>query len=652
MGEIADTIINKLSPQYEQLSDAALREKTNEFRARLADGATLDEILPEAFAAVREAAARTINQRHFRVQLIGGQVMHSGKIAEMGTGEGKTLVGTLPTYLNALSSKGVHVITVNDYLVKRDASWMGAIHNLLGLSIGVIGNDTSYLYDPDFEGDPNFKHLRPCSRREAYQADITHGTNNEFGFDYLRDNMARSLEDTVQRDLNYAIVDEVDNILIDEARTPLIISGPASFTDNRYTMFAALVRTMTQEQNALRSRSADVMAAWDEIMAANKNVEPIAAFQEAMRKVVPQFAERLNYRQFAGVYRDELPTEFEKVLNEFNYNVDIKKRTASLTPSGTTYAERALNIPLVESIYDDKWSEAIQFLDNALKAESLYERDKEYVVRQGKDGLEIMIVDEFTGRIMEGRRWSDGLHQAVEAKEGVPIQKENLTYATITLQNYFRMYKKLAGMTGTARTEVEEFHKIYGLDAVSIPTNRPMVRADETDLVYKTENGKFQAVVDEVLRRQFETDKDGYFVDRDGNRLDANGYILDAKGLPTQKRSQKIPRAVAQPILDWYGQHRPLRTSERSHAAQEHQARGFERQATRTRGQHRGAGRATRRGDNRHQHGRARHGHHSWRQAGDISGRGVAAARTNRRRYRQPGLPRGGGGSKSALAAS
>ncbi len=409
--------INALEPQFQALDDAALRAQTDEFRGRLAQGATLDDLLVEAFAAVREAGRRTIGMRHYDVQLMGGIILHQGKIAEMKTGEGKTLVATLPLYLNALEGKGAHLVTPNDYLSKFGVQWMGPIYHALGLSVGVIQsaaadpNRGSFLFDPDYpSADDRFLNLRPVSRREAYLADITYGTNNEFGFDYLRDNMARDLSECVQRELHYAIVDEVDNILIDEARTPLIISGPAEESSELYRRFAEIVRR-------LRPSSAASVAA----------------------------------QQPDGDY----------VLEE-------RTQIVTLTERGVERVEQMLpEIAPGESIYDPKHAHMLPYLDNALRAHVTLKRDKDYIVKDG----EVIIVDEFTGRLMYGRRFSEGLHQAIEAKEGVRVQRESLTYATITFQNYFRMYAKLAGMTGTAKTEEEEFQKIYNLDVVVLPTN-------------------------------------------------------------------------------------------------------------------------------------------------------------------------------------
>ena len=414
-----------LEPEMERLSDQALAAKTDEFRQRLAGREGLDDLLPEAFAAVREAARRAIGLRHFDVQLIGGAALHQGKIAEMKTGEGKTLVATLALYLNALEGEGAHLVTVNDYLARRDTLWMGPVYHALGLSVGCLQHDTAVLFDPDApeeEGLP--AKLRTVHRREAYAADITHGTNNEFGFDYLRDHMAASRENQVQRPLHYAIVDEVDNILIDEARTPLIISGPAQESTKLYTTFAQLVPRLIADQD---------------------------------------------------------------------YKVEEKERAVVLTDSGMSKLEKWLN---VGNLYDPANYGLTHFVENALRAQVMYQRDREYMVRNG----EVIIVDEFTGRLMEGRRYGEGLHQAIEAKEGVEIQRESITYATVTLQNYFRMYPKLAGMTGTAATEKEEFYGVYKLDVLVIPPHLPMVRRDASDAVYKTEEAKFQAVADETVR--------------------------------------------------------------------------------------------------------------------------------------------------------
>jgi preprotein translocase subunit SecA len=417
--------ITELEPLIEKLAPEELKAKTAEFRERLANGEPLDDVLVEAFAVVREAARRTIGLRPFDVQLVGGIVLHNGTIAEMKTGEGKTLVAVLPLYLNALEGKGAHLITVNDYLARRDAGWNAPIYHALGMSVAVIGHEMSLVYDPDYldetHPDPRLQHLRPVTRAEAYQADITYGTNSEFGFDYLRDNMAVDLSQCVQRGLNYAIVDEVDSILIDEARTPLIISGQAQESTEKYYQYA---------------------------------------------KLIPRLA-----------------TE--------DYTVDEKTKSAALTEEGIAKIERWTG---VKNVYELEHVDEAHQINQALKAFTLYKRDRDYLVKDG----EVIIVDEFTGRQQPGRRWADGLHQAVEAKEGVKVQQETQTLATITYQNYFRLYKKLAGMTGTAVTEAEEFDKIYKLQVVVIPTHKPMIRDDRPDLIYKTEDAKFNAVADEI----------------------------------------------------------------------------------------------------------------------------------------------------------
>jgi len=457
--------INKLEQKFERFTDEDLKKTSLELKNTASSGKNLDEILPEAFALAREAAKRTLSQRHFDVQLIGGIVLHQGKIAEMKTGEGKTLTATLAIYLNALSGRGAHVVTVNDYLARRDTVWMGQIYHLLGLKVGCINHDSSYLYDPEHtnkqnqEGEiskskfliskqipnPNDQNkkldeirdttgsfhivhefLRPVTRREAYGADITYGTNNEYGFDYLRDNMVYDLSQKVQvKGYNFAIVDEVDSILIDEARTPLIISAPDSDSGKLYETFS---------------------------------------------KIAPHLKE-----------------------NE-HYNVDEKLKAVTITENGIEKVEKMLG---VSNIYEEGGIRYVHHLEQALKASILFIRDRDYVVKNG----EVIIVDEFTGRLMPGRRWSEGLHQAVEAKEGVKIQKESRTLATITFQNYFRQYSKLAGMTGTAATSAEEFHKVYGIDVIRVPTHKPMIRADLPDRIYKTENGKFKAIAEEIRKR-------------------------------------------------------------------------------------------------------------------------------------------------------
>src|SRR5207248_3293112 len=435
-------VINALEASLTPLDDAGLRAKSEEFKKRIEGGEPLDEILPDAFAVCREAARRAVGMRHFDVQLIGGMVLHDGKIAEMATGEGKTLVATLPAYLNALTGKGVHIVTVNDYLAKRDAQWMGPIYQMLGLTVGLIQHEASFQYDPAYvTPDIRMTALRPIGRREAYAADITYGTNNEFGFDYLRDNMRFSLDELVQRKLHYAIVDEVDSILIDEARTPLIISGPAEESTELYYK---------------------------------------------IDRIIPKL------KRAATIVEGKL-SEIEE-QREGDYIVDEKSRAVSLTEQGIASCERLLN---VDNLYDPQHITILHHVQQALRAHALYKRDVDYVVKDG----EVIIVDEFTGRMMPGRRWSDGLHQAVEAKEGVRVERENQTLATITFQNYFRMYDKLAGMTGTAETEAEEFAKIYKLDVTVVPTNRALIRINHPDVVYKTEREKFNAVVEDIIKR-------------------------------------------------------------------------------------------------------------------------------------------------------
>jgi preprotein translocase subunit SecA len=441
--------INALEPEYQELSDEDLQKETQRFRERLSDGQeTLDDLLPEAFATVRETARRVLGQRHYDVQLIGGIALHQGNIAEMRTGEGKTLVATLPLYLNALSGKGCHLVTVNDYLARVGAGWMGPIYHFLGLSVSVIAHDYSALYDPEYieetanQEDTRLIHWRPCSRREAYAADITYGTNSEYGFDYLRDNMAIDIARTVQRELNFAIVDEVDNILIDEARTPLIISGPAQKSSDDYRRLASIIRNLHLTRSTVTDKQ----------------------IKEGME-------------------------------HDGDFFIDERSRSVSLTDAGIEKVERALEIPEEESLYDPKYYQLTHYVDNALKSQFIFQRDKDYMVTQQG---EVVIVDEFTGRAMPGRRWSDGLHQAVEAKEGVTVRNENVTMATITYQNFFRMYSKLAGMTGTAYTEREEFAKIYNLDVVVIPTNKPVIRDDRPDQIYRSQEAKFKAVVRDV----------------------------------------------------------------------------------------------------------------------------------------------------------
>lgn len=425
--------INNLEDDFSQLSLEQLSQKTEEFKKILEQGKTLESILPEAFALVREASKRTLNQRHYDVQLMGGIILHQGNVTEMRTGEGKTLVATLPAYLNALSGKGVHIITVNDYLSRRDAVWMGQIYSILGLTVGVINHDASYLYDvghkeADAERDEFgsfrvvYDFLRPCTRQEAYQADITYGTNSEFGFDYLRDNIEYGKKNLRQRGYNFAIVDEIDSILIDEARTPLIISMPDADSEDLYEKFTQIVKNFKKDED---------------------------------------------------------------------YEVDEKRKTISLKDAGIEKAERSLG---VDNIYTDKGIKYVHHLETAIRAKALFALNKHYVVKEGA----IIIVDEFTGRLQPGRRWSEGLHQAIESKEGLKVQKESRTFASITYQNYFRMYKKLSGMTGTAKTSAEEFQKVYGLQTLVLPTNQPTRRIDKNDLIFQTKQGKFKAIAQKV----------------------------------------------------------------------------------------------------------------------------------------------------------
>ena len=506
--------INGLEKEFEGFSNEQLKEKTAELKNKIEGGlASLDDVLPESFALVREAAKRTLNQRHFDVQLMGGIILHQGKIAEMKTGEGKTLAATLPVYLNALEGKGVHVITVNDYLAKRDTIWMGQIYYALGLSVGCVVHDAAFVYDPGYRpenpksqipnpkqipnsNDQNSKrdetrdlvggfkvvesYLRPVSRKEAYEADITYGTNNEFGFDYLRDNMAYGFDMMSQRGHHYVIVDEVDSVLIDEARTPLIISAPDTESSSWYQEFA---------------------------------------------KIIP------------------------KLDSQKDYEVDEQKKAVTLTEEGIGKVEKALGM---DNIYEEKGIKYVHHLEQALRAEVLFKKDRDYVVKpaspQGGDG-EVIIVDEFTGRMMPGRRWSGGLHQAIEAKEGVQIKPESLTLASVTFQNYFRMYDKLAGMTGTAATSAEEFDKVYGLDVVIIPTNNPLIRKDLPDRVYKTQSGKMTALVREIKERH----EKGQPILVGTTSISKNEYLgklLEKEGVPHQilnaKHHEKEGEIIAQ----------------------------------------------------------------------------------------------------------
>jgi len=478
------TKINSLEKEFESFSIEQLKEKTTELKKQIKGARTsLNDILPEAFALVREAAKKTLNQRHFDVQLIGGIVLHQGKIAEMQTGEGKTLAATLPVYLNALTGKGVHVITVNDYLAKRDTIWMGQIYHALGLSVGCIVHDAAFLYDPtanqDKERDTigSFKviedYLRPCSRKEAYEADVIYGTNNEFGFDYLRDNMVYGLQQRSQREYYFAIVDEVDSILIDEARTPLIISAPDTESSKWYQDFS---------------------------------------------RIIP------------------------KLDSKNDYQIDEKLRAVTLTEGGINKIEGILGMG---NIYEEKGIKYLHHLEQALRADVLFKKDRDYVVKEGQ----VIIVDEFTGRLMPGRRWSGGLHQAIEAKEGVSVQPESLTLASITFQNYFRMYEKLAGMTGTASTSAEEFDKVYSLDVMVIPTNKPMARKFLPDRIYKSQEGKFQALVREIKERHAK----GQPVLVGTTSIEKNEYLgklLEREGVPHQilnaKQHEKEAEIIAQ----------------------------------------------------------------------------------------------------------
>jgi len=480
--------INELEPEFERLSDAELHAKTDEFKARLKAGTSLDELLPEAFAAVREAAKRTIGQRHFDVQLMGGIVLHQGKIAEMKTGEGKTLVATLPLYLNSLTGRGCHLATVNDYLARRDPYWMGPIYHALGVSVASIypqqtpdSPAPSLIYDPSFDsGDQRWRYFRPVSRRQAYEADITYGTSSELGFDYLRDNMVVELSRCVQGELNYAIVDEVDNLLIDEARTPLIISGTREESLQEYQVFARLAAQLRRE----------------------------------------------------GDYR----------MSEKGRSVD------EITEAGYENAERILKRDgTLKSghLYDGENAHLEHHLRNAITAKEAYQRDREYMVKDGQ----VIIVDEFTGRLMFGRRYSEGLHQAIEAKEHVKVERESMTFATITIQNYFRMYDKLAGMTGTALTEAEEFHKIYSLEVVVIPTNKPMIREDDPDQIYKDEATKFRAVVSEI--EQLYKEKQPVLIGTVSiEKSEYLGDLLKRRGIPYQvlnaKHHEKEAGIIAQ----------------------------------------------------------------------------------------------------------
>ncbi|MFC1789575.1 preprotein translocase subunit SecA [Patescibacteria group bacterium] len=470
--------INSLEPEFEKIPTEKLKEKTLEFKDRLNKGESLDNILPEAFAQVREAAKRTLKQRHFDVQLIGGIALYQGKVTEMKTGEGKTLVSTLPLYLNALEGKGCHLVTINDYLSRRDAVWMGQVFYFLGLSVGCLNHEQSFLYDPDFKSTSNEEDevrdelgsfhvvedfLRPCQRKEAYSADITYGTNNEYGFDYLKDNMVYDLSQQAQRGFNFAIVDEVDSILIDEARTPLIISAPDVESSKWYEEFA---------------------------------------------RIIP------------------------KLDSVTDYEIDEKLKAVTLTEGGINKIENILGS---QNIYEEKGIKYLHHLEQALRAEALFKKDKDYVVKDGQ----IIIVDEFTGRLMPGRRWSGGLHQAMEAKENIKIQAESLTLASITFQNYFRLYKKLSGMTGTAATSAEEFSKVYSLDTAIIPTHKPMVRKDFSDRIYKTEKGKIKALIREIKEKN-EKGQPILVGTRSVEKNEYLGKLLEIEGIPNRILNAKF----------------------------------------------------------------------------------------------------------------
>ena len=546
--------INKLEPHYQALSDDEIREEMAQLIAEIREDAApsepsrdelehpererrreirrarerednkrlqqvMDDALPDVFAAVREVANRKLGMRPFDVQLMGAIVLHQGKIAEMKTGEGKTLVGPIAAALNGMSGRGVHVVTVNDYLAKRDPQWMGPIFHGLGLSVGVIQHDGAFLFDPEYRpSDEHQLHLRPVDRREAYAADVTYGTNNEFGFDYLRDNMVTELAERVQRHRYFAIVDEVDNILIDEARTPLIISGQAEESADLYYTFARLV---------------------------------------------PRLKGRPEGAEEGG-----------------DYFIDLKEHAVSPTEEGIDKIERLLGVPDIYDVSADP--RLARHFEQALRAHALYQRDRDYIVKDG----EIVIVDEFTGRQMPGRRWSEGLHQAIEAKEGLRVQRESVTLATITFQNYFRLYDKLSGMTGTAMTEQEEFYKIYGLDVVAIPTHRPMVRDDEADLVFRDENAKFNALIEEVVEMS-EAGRPVLVGTVSVEKSEILSDMLKRRGLPPRGAQREVPREGSRD---------------------------------------RDAGRPHRRRDDLDQHGRSRHGH----QAGRRPGRALPQRRCTR----------------------
>ena len=485
LNKMADKV-EELEPKYQAMDDETLKAQTQTFKDRLAAGETLDDILYDAFAALREAAKRVLGMRHFRVQIIGGICLHQGRIAEMRTGEGKTLVSTLPAYLNALTGKSVHIVTVNDYLAKRDAEWMGKVHKFMGLTVGVVV--------PGMEDD---------EKRAAYQCDIVYGTNNEFGFDYLRDNLKTDLSRMVQRDLTFAIVDEVDSILIDEARTPLIISGKGEKSSDLYTQVDKLVRTLSggfddelkeAEDAALAALRADRKKKKRKAVEDEEDEEEVVDYTKMTLEEQANYEAELAEKKAAALAAAPEGKKSLAAAKDWDYIINRKEKTVELTDSGARKAEKFFRI---DSIAEIEHADLNHHIQQALKAHKLFKRDEDYIVNEG----EVVIVDEFTGRLMIGRRYSDGLHQAIEAKEGVEVRSENKTYATITFQNYFRLYSKLSGMTGTAKTEEAEFRTIYSLDVVEIPTNRPVKRVDLPDMVYSTQDGKKRAIINEIIER-------------------------------------------------------------------------------------------------------------------------------------------------------
>ncbi len=491
LNKMADQV-EALEPKYQVMSDEELKSQTGILKERLANGETMDDILYDAFAALREASKRVLQMRHFRVQIIGGICLHQGRIAEMRTGEGKTLVSTLPAYLNALSGKSVHIVTVNDYLAKRDAEWMGKVHKFMGLTVGVVV--------PGMEDE---------EKREAYKCDIVYGTNNEFGFDYLRDNLKTDLNKMVQRDLTFAIVDEVDSILIDEARTPLIISGKGEKSSDLYVQVDKLVRTFDggfdddlkeaeeaalQEMKKLAREQKGKKKKKQIVEEADEEEEDYVDYTQMTLEEQANYEAEQEEKRAAALANAPESKRALALSKNWDYIINRKDKTVELTDSGARKAERFFRI---DNIAELEHADLNHHIQQALKAHKLFKLDEDYIVQDG----EIIIVDEFTGRLMIGRRYSDGLHQAIEAKEGVEVRSENKTYATVTFQNYFRLYSKLSGMTGTAKTEEAEFRTIYALDVVEIPTNRPIQRVDLPDMVYSTQNGKKRAIIDEIIRR-------------------------------------------------------------------------------------------------------------------------------------------------------